>query len=136
MGSAKTSGPTTTIGPTISTSAQPVGCRERVILTEADIIDDVDKEDVIHVGSHFIDCHHAARYVSTRATSSTRDGSGKVGTRFDIPYRAITPKVWRVFQFVGARVRLCQSRRLLHHPFGTDLDALGRGGRDRRGDGW
>ena len=41
----------------------------------------------------------------------------------------------RVFQFVGASVRLCQSRRLLHDPLGTDLDAPGRGGRDRRGDG-
>ena len=42
-------------------------------------------------------------------------------------------KGWRVFQFVSTSMRLCQSRRLLHHPVGTDLDAPGRGGRDRRG---
>ena len=64
-----------------------------IILTEADVIEDVDKEDVIHVGSHFIDCHHAARYVSDSGHIINEGRIWKVGTRFDIPYRAITPKV-------------------------------------------
>ncbi len=63
-----------------------------IILTEADVIHDVDKEDVIHVGSHFIDCHHAARYVSDSGHIINEGRIWKVGTRFDIPYRAITPK--------------------------------------------
>ena len=64
-----------------------------IILTEADIIEDVDKEDVIHVGSHFIDCHHAARYATESGHIINEGRIWKVGTRFDIPYRAITPKV-------------------------------------------
>ena len=63
-----------------------------IILTEADVIEDVDKEDVIHVGSHFIDCHHAARYVSDSGHIINEGRIWKVGTRFDIPCRAITPK--------------------------------------------
>jgi len=64
-----------------------------IILTEADIIEDVNKEDVIHVGSHFIDCHHAARYATESGHIINEGRIWKVGTRFDIPYRAITPKV-------------------------------------------
>ena len=63
-----------------------------VILTQTDVIEDVDKEDVIHVGSHFIDCHHAARYVSDSGHIINEGRIWKVGARFDIPYRAITPK--------------------------------------------
>ena len=63
-----------------------------IILTQADVIEDVDKEDVIHVGSHFIDCHHAARYVSDSGHIINEGRIWKVGKRFDIPYRAITPK--------------------------------------------
>ena len=63
-----------------------------IILTQADVIKDVAKEDVIHVGSHFIDCHHAARYVSDSGHIINEGRIWKVGTRFDIPYRAITPK--------------------------------------------
>lgn len=63
-----------------------------IILTEADIIEDVDKEDVIHVGSHFIDCHHAARYATESGHIINEGRIWKVGARFDIPYRAMTPK--------------------------------------------
>ena len=66
--------------------------RGEIILTQADVIKDVYKEDVIHVGSHFIDCHHAARYVSGSGHIINEGRIWKVGTRFDIPYRAITPK--------------------------------------------
>ncbi len=55
-----------------------------IILTEADVIEDVDKEDVIHVGSHFIDCHHAARYVSDSGHLNNEGRIRKVGTRLDI----------------------------------------------------
>ncbi len=63
-----------------------------VILTQTDVIEDVDKEDVIHIGSHFIDCHHAARYVSDSGHIINEGRIWKVGRRFDIPYRSITPK--------------------------------------------
>ena len=63
-----------------------------IILTQADVTVDVAKEDVIHVGSHFIDCHHAARYVSDSGHIINEGRIWKVGKRFDIPYRAITPQ--------------------------------------------
>ncbi|MCP4786341.1 MAG: FAD-dependent oxidoreductase [Fuerstiella sp.] len=64
-----------------------------VILTEADVIEDRDKQDVIHIGSHFIDCHHAARYAVDSGHFINEGRIWKKGARFDIPYRAITPKV-------------------------------------------
>ena len=64
-----------------------------VVLTEADIIEARDKEDVIHIGSHFIDCHHAARYAVNSGHAINEGRIWKQGERFDIPYRAITPKV-------------------------------------------
>ena len=64
-----------------------------VILTESDIIEDRDKQDVIHIGSHFIDCHHAARYAVDSGHFINEGRIWKQGARFDIPYRAITPKV-------------------------------------------
>jgi len=63
-----------------------------VVLTEADVIEDRDKEDVIHIGSHFIDCHHAARYAVDSGHIINEGRIWKQGARFDIPYRAITPK--------------------------------------------
>ena len=63
-----------------------------VVLTEADIIEDRNKEDVIHIGSHFIDCHHAARYAVDSGHIINEGRIWKQGARFDIPYRAITPK--------------------------------------------
>ena len=32
------------------------------VLTQHDVTTKRDKEDVIHIGSHFIDSHHVARY--------------------------------------------------------------------------
>ncbi len=63
-----------------------------IILNQKDVIENVAKEDVIHVGSHFIDCHHAARYVSDSGHIINEGRIWKVGKRFDIPYRAITPQ--------------------------------------------
>ena len=63
-----------------------------IILKQADVTEDVAKEDVIHVGSHFIDCHHAARYVSDTGHIINEGRIWKVGKRFDIPYRTITPQ--------------------------------------------
>ncbi len=63
-----------------------------VILTESDVTTDTDKADVIHVGSHFIDCHHAARYATESGEIINEGRIWKKGARFDIPYRAITPK--------------------------------------------
>ncbi len=63
-----------------------------VILTETDVTTDTEKVDVIHVGSHFIDCHHAARYATESGEIINEGRIWKKGARFDIPYRAITPK--------------------------------------------
>jgi len=63
-----------------------------VVLTEADVTRNTDKKDVIHVGSHFIDCHNAARYAADSGHIINEGRIWKQGARFDIPYRAITPK--------------------------------------------
>ena len=63
------------------------------ILTEADVTEDRYKKDVIHIGSHFIDCHHAARYAVDSGHAINEGRIWKQGARFDIPCRAITPKV-------------------------------------------
>ena len=47
---------------------------------------------MIHIGSHFIDCHHAARYAVDSGHIINEGRIWKQGARFDIPYRVITPK--------------------------------------------
>ncbi len=64
----------------------------RYILTQADVTDHRQKEDVIHIGSHFIDSHHVTRYAVDREHFINEGRIWQKGTTFDIPYRAITPK--------------------------------------------
>ncbi|MEQ8846275.1 FAD-dependent oxidoreductase [Botrimarina sp.] len=66
--------------------------RGECVLTQADITDNRDKPDTVHVGSHFIDCHHAARYAVDEGHFVNEGRIWQAGERFDIPYRALTPK--------------------------------------------
>jgi len=63
------------------------------ILTLSDVTEKRRKEDVIHIGSHFIDSHHVTRYAVDRDHLVNEGRMWQEGIRFDIPYRAITPKV-------------------------------------------
>ena len=64
----------------------------RYVITQADVTDKRDKKDVIHIGSHFIDSHHVTRYAVDREHFINEGRIWQKGKRFDIPYRAITPK--------------------------------------------
>lgn len=63
-----------------------------VVLTQHDITTHRDKPDVIHIGSHYIDCHHVARYAFDKNSFINEGRIWQEGVNFDIPYRAITPK--------------------------------------------
>ena len=64
----------------------------RCILTQADITKTRYKKDVIHIGSHFIDSHHVARYAVDKDHFINEGRIWQKGVNFDIPYRAIIPK--------------------------------------------
>jgi len=62
------------------------------IVTQHDVTGNHQKKDVIHIGSHYIDSHQVTRY-AVDSTSFINEGRmWQEGMRFDIPYRAITPK--------------------------------------------
>jgi len=62
------------------------------VMTQHDITDDTDKKDVIHVGSHYIDSHHVARYAYDKDHIINEGRIWEKGVCFDIPYQIITPK--------------------------------------------
>jgi hypothetical protein len=62
------------------------------ILTQADVTEMIDKEDVIHVGSHYIDAHHVTRYAVDEDHYINEGRIWQEGVPFDIPYGVITPK--------------------------------------------
>jgi hypothetical protein len=62
------------------------------ILTQADVTEKRKKEDVIHIGSHYIDSHHVTRYAVDKDHFINGGRMWQEGRRFDIPYRAITPR--------------------------------------------
>jgi hypothetical protein len=62
------------------------------ILTQADVTEKRKKEDVIHIGSHYIDSHHVTRYAVDKDHFINEGRMWQEGRRFDIPYRAITPR--------------------------------------------
>ncbi|MBI1246729.1 FAD-dependent oxidoreductase [bacterium] len=62
------------------------------ILTQADVTEDREKSDVVHIGSHFIDSHHVARYAVDESSFINEGRIWQKGKRFHIPYRAIVPK--------------------------------------------
>ncbi len=63
-----------------------------VVLTQHDVTETRDKKDVIHIGSHYIDSHHVARYAYDENSFINEGRIWQKGMNFDIPYRAITPK--------------------------------------------
>ena len=62
------------------------------ILTQTDVTEKTDKEDVIHVGSHYIDAHHVTRYAVDQDHYINEGRIWQEGVPFDIPYGVITPK--------------------------------------------
>ena len=62
------------------------------ILTQADVTTTTDKEDVIHIGSHYIDAHHVTRYAVDQDHYINEGRIWQEGVPFDIPYGVITPK--------------------------------------------
>jgi hypothetical protein len=62
------------------------------ILTQADVTEKRKNEDVIHIGSHYIDSHHVTRYAVDNNHFINEGRMWQEGRRFDIPYRAITPR--------------------------------------------
>ena len=63
------------------------------ILTQDDVTKMRSKTDVIHIGSHFIDSHHVARYAVDHDHFINEGRIWQNGLDFDIPYRAITPHI-------------------------------------------
>jgi hypothetical protein len=62
------------------------------IMTLADITENRRKEDAIHMGSHFIDSHHVARYAVDQEHFINEGRIWQKGVCFDIPYRALVPR--------------------------------------------
>ena len=60
------------------------------ILTQADVIEKRKKEDVIHIGSHYIDSHHVTRYGVDKRLFHQR-GANVAGSRQAIRYSRIAP---------------------------------------------
>ncbi len=63
------------------------------IMTQSDITEKRIKKDVIHIGSHYIDSHHVTRYAVDKDHFINEGRMWQEGVTFDIPYRAITPRV-------------------------------------------
>lgn len=66
--------------------------RGQYVMTQKDITDARSKQDVIHLGSHFIDSHHTARYAVNRSSFINEGRLWQPGKVYQFPYRAITPK--------------------------------------------
>ena len=62
------------------------------ILTQADVTTSTDKNNVIHIGSHYIDAHHVTRYAIDQDHYINEGRIWQEGVPFDIPYGVITPK--------------------------------------------
>lgn len=63
------------------------------VMTEHDVISERVKEDVIAIGSHWIDCHHVQRVAVDREHFRNEGRMWRETTEpFDLPYRCITPK--------------------------------------------
>lgn len=65
--------------------------RGRYIMTQADITVARNKNDVIHLGSHFIDSHHPTRYAVNDNSFINEGRLWQPGQVYQFPYRAITP---------------------------------------------
>lgn len=66
--------------------------RGSYVMTEHDITTDREKDDVIHLGSHFIDSHQPTRYATPDGGFINEGRLWQAGKIYQFPYRAITPK--------------------------------------------
>lgn len=66
--------------------------RGSYVMTQRDITTDLRKEDVIHLGSHFIDSHQATRYATADGGFINEGRLWQEGKIYQFPYRAITPQ--------------------------------------------
>lgn len=62
------------------------------VMTQHDITTNLDKDDVVHIGSHYIDSHHITRYAVDKDHFINEGRIWEKGKNFDIPYHAIIPK--------------------------------------------
>jgi hypothetical protein len=61
------------------------------VMTQSDVTEYRNKEDVIHIGSHYVDAHHVTRYGVDQNHYINEGRLWQEGVSFDIPYRSITP---------------------------------------------
>ena len=66
--------------------------RGSYFMTQHDITTDRNIEDVIHLGSHFIDSHQPTRYATADGGFINEGRIWQEGKVYAFPYRAITPK--------------------------------------------
>lgn len=66
--------------------------RGAYVLTQHDIMTSRHKQDVIHLGSHFIDSHQATRYATADGGFINEGRLWQKGMIYALPYRAITPE--------------------------------------------
>lgn len=66
--------------------------RGRYVMSQHDITTDRKKDDVIHLGSHYIDSHQATRYATQGGGFINEGRLWQAGKIYQFPYRAITPK--------------------------------------------
>lgn len=66
--------------------------RGSYVMTQHDITTDRTKNDVIHLGSHFIDSHQATRYATPERGFINEGRLWQEGKIYQFPYRAITPR--------------------------------------------
>jgi len=66
--------------------------RGAYVMTQRDVTTQRTKPDAIHLGSHFIDSHHATRYAVDEQSFVNEGRLWQRGEVYQFPYRAITPK--------------------------------------------
>jgi len=65
--------------------------RGSYVMTQSDITERRSKDDAIHLGSHYIDSHHPARYAVDESSFINEGRLWQRGEIYQFPYRAITP---------------------------------------------
>jgi len=65
--------------------------RGSYVMTEHDIVNALEKDDAIGLGSHFIDSHQPTRYATPDGAFINEGRLWQQGKVFQLPYRAITP---------------------------------------------
>ena len=66
--------------------------RGAYVMTQRDIIEERTKDDVIHLGSHWIDSHQATRCATGKQAFVNEGRLWQRGLIYQLPYRTITPR--------------------------------------------